>query len=439
MPAWPTEQPFPASTEGVTCEDLVAGYRRIRATTMAITAPLELEDYVVQSGPEVSPAKWHLAHTTWFFDALVLEPRLPGYVAPFPAYRTLFNSYYEAMGSFFPHARRGTLSRPTVADILRYRAVVDDAVLEWLPTVSGERWRDAVEVVSWGLQHEQQHQELLWMDIKANFGANPLAPRYHQGTPEESPVGMSAPMEWFSIPEGLVQMGHAGPDFAYDNEGPRHPVWLLPARIANRTVTNREFLAFMDAGGYDQPGLWLSDGWRWVQERHQRHPRYWSEKPGAPGAWMHYTLSGLGPVNLDAPVVHVSYYEADAYARWSGHRLPTEAEWEWAATHLPVTVGGVMEHGWHQPLPAVPCPGHLLEACGGVWEWTGSSYTAYPGYHPPLGLLEEYNGKFMSGQYVLRGGSVVTPFSHLRPTYRNFFPPDATWAFSGIRLAADAE
>lgn len=433
MISWPSTGPFPQSFEVATVNDIIAAYRRIRAATVALAAPLHIEDYVIQSCPEASPPKWHLAHTTWFFETLVLEPRIPGFTAAHPAYRMLFNSYYEMVGPYFPRTQRGTLSRPTVDEVLAYREQIDRTLLEWIATVPSREWTAVVPLIGWGLQHEQQHQELLMMDILANFAANPIAPAYLSPSLQEaSPL---APLEWLEIPEGATHLGYDGPGFFYDNESPRHTTWLRTARIANRTVTQGEFAEFVKDGGYQNPALWLSDGWQWVTSQNRQHPRYWRKQDGQ---WMVFTLAGLIPLQPNAPLVHVSFYEADAYARWQHLRLPTEAEWEWAAAHLPATTGNTVESGQYQPRPASGPPGHLLDIMGEVWEWTQSPYMPYPGYHPPEGALGEYNGKFMNGQYVLRGGCVVTPRAHLRLTYRNFFPPDATWAFSGIRLAQDA-
>lgn len=429
-----TEQPrFPETFGGATREAVVEAYRRIRSQTMALVAPLQTEDYVIQGSPEASPPKWHLAHTSWFFETFVLVPHVAWYSPVHSDYRTLFNSYYEGVGEYFPRDRRGTLSRPTVAEVMAYREVVDRAIETWLEQGPPEPDPDVVRLMGWGLQHEQQHQELLLMDILAHFAANPLGPAYHT-TRADKDSGGSGPVEWLPISEGLTAIGYEGAAFAYDNETPRHRVWLTPARIASRPVTNREFLAFVEQGGYESPLVWLSDGWQWVRAGGRRHPRYWRQREGQ---WEEFTLAGWAPLVEDAPVVHVSYYEADAYARWRGLRLPRETEWEWAVTHLPVTRGDFMEAGYYHPRPVRARPGHLCEGLGGVWEWTQSAYAPYPGYTPPPGALAEYNGKFMSGQYVLRGGSVVTPASHIRPTYRNFFPPDATWAFSGIRLVED--
>ncbi len=459
----PGETRFPNLLRGATAEEVDDAYRTIREATISLVDPLATEDYVVQSCPEASPPKWHLAHTTWFFETLVLERLLAGYEVIEPLYKMLFNSYYESVGPYFTRVNRGILSRPTVTEVMFYREQVDKRLLEWIGSIPQDGWDEVVYLIGWGLQHEQQHQELIMMDILANFAANPLNPSYCSSSAEDS-RGRVADIEWLSIPEGVVEIGYdsdgtyfgdagftdgagfsfAGAGFAYDNELPRHPEYLSPAGIAHRTVTNGEFLEFLDAGGYSNPLLWLSDGWRWVDEQNRRHPRYWRQ---INGDWFEFTLYGLVPLQIDIPVSHVSFYEADAYARWKGSRLPTEAEWEWSALNLPVTVGGLLEYGRdeggsHQGsiyrAGQVTGPsGSLLHAVGDVWEWTRSPYLAYPGYLPPRGSLGEYNGKFMNGQYVLRGGCVATPASHIRPTYRNFFQPESTWAFSGIRLARD--
>jgi ergothioneine biosynthesis protein EgtB len=411
---------------------LLARYREVRATTERLAAPLAVEDYVLQAMPDVSPTKWHLAHVSWFFETFVLRPHLPGYRPLDERYRYLFNSYYEAVGPQFARPERGHLSRPTVADVFRYRAHVDEAVAGLLASADAAVASFA-DLFTLGLHHEQQHQELILTDIKYNLGVNPLRPAYHAVAVPRGPA--APPWSWVDVAGGLVAVGDDSAGFAFDNERPRHRVFLAPYRLASRPVTNGEFLEFVEAGGYRDWSVWLSEGWRIVQERGWQAPLYW-ERDGA--AWMVQTLSGLQPLDPDAPVTHVSYLEADAYARWRGARLPGEAEWEHAAAGVPFA-GHFLERGLYHPVAADAAPSaRFLQLFGDVWEWTQSAYAPYPGFRPLEGPATEYNGKFMVGQMVLRGGSCATPASHIRPTYRNFFPPDARWQFSGIRLAADA-
>jgi ergothioneine biosynthesis protein EgtB len=405
-------------------------YRSVRETTERLCAPLAVEDYVVQAIPDASPARWHLAHTTWFFETFVLEAHLPGFRPLEPQYRHLFNSYYNAIGPQFPRPERGHLSRPTVAEVYAYRAYVDKGMIDLLERTESAPSLDAI--VTLGLHHEQQHQELILTDLKAAFGANPLAPAYHtREIPRGRRVGR---LELVDFSGGLVTVGADDTGFAFDNERPRHDVYLRPFRLASRLVTIGEYLEFMEAGGYDRPELWLSDGWATVQAQSWEAPQYWRRLDGG---WWLYTLSGPVPVDEQAPVSHVSYFEADAYARWRGQRLPTEQEWEYAAAAQPM-VGHFQEAGLYQPQPAPAHEGALSQLFGDVWEWTQSPYVAYPGFRPLAGGLAEYNGKFMVNQLVLRGGSCVTPRTHIRASYRNFFPPGARWQFSGIRLAGDA-
>jgi ergothioneine biosynthesis protein EgtB len=409
---------------------LLARYHDVRRTTEQLCAPLSPEDQVVQAMPDVSPTKWHQAHVSWFFDTFLLEPNLPDYTPLHPAYRVLFNSYYNGVGPQFSRPDRGNLSRPTVAEVQVYRAWVDRgmaALLEFLPE---DRLAPLTPLLELGLNHEQQHQELILTDIKYNLGLNPLHPAYHAVTPRR---GTSPPrLGWTARPGGLHPTGHEGDGFAFDNESPRHTAYLHPFRLADRLVTNGEFLAFMEAGGYRTPPLWLSEGWRTVQERGWEAPLYWERHDGS---WWTQTLSGFLPLDPHAPVTHVSYFEADAYARWHEARLPTEQEWEHVATDLPIR-GNFQDGGVFHPLPIDGADGGQM--FGDVWEWTQSAYAPYPGYRPAPGAVGEYNGKFMVNQMVLRGGSCVTPQSHIRASYRNFFPPDARWQFSGIRLANDA-
>ncbi|MBX7222634.1 MAG: ergothioneine biosynthesis protein EgtB [Blastocatellia bacterium] len=408
-------------------------YQKVRECTTMLCQPLAVEDYVIQSMPDVSPPKWHLAHTTWFFETFLLQDGLAGYQEFHPQFGYLFNSYYEAVGARHPRPARGLLSRPTLQEVIEYRAFVDQKVSDWLDTLTPEIWEKVRPVFELGLHHEQQHQELLCTDLKHILAQNPLKPVYlKQEIPIEPEV---VPLQWIEYAGGLHQIGFRGEGFAFDNETPRHRVYLEDFRLAARPVTNGEFLEFMAAGGYQNPQWWLSEGWRTVQERGWQAPLYWDKSQDE---WWQFTLSGLRPVTLAEPVCHVSYYEADAFARWAGKRLPTEAEWEFAAELLDLK-GNLMETGIFHPTPASEGePEAPVQMFGDVWEWTQSPYIPYPRYRPAAGALGEYNGKFMCNQLVLRGGSCVTPPHHIRPTYRNFFPPDARWQFSGIRLAEDA-
>mgnify|MGYP002623536483 CR=1 FL=1 len=400
-------------------------YGAVRRQSEAIVEPLQPEDCVVQSMPDVSPTRWHLAHTTWFFETFVLKPFASGYQTSHPAFEYLFNSYYNAVGVQFPRGQRGLLSRPTVAEVIDYRRHVDEQMQQLLDGPAGDA-SETVRVVEIGLNHEQQHQELMLTDIKHVFSCNPLYPVYQ---PAETPGdAQTARLAWRRFDEGLYEIGHAGSGFAFDNESPRHRVFVESFELADRLVTCGEYLEFMKDGGYQRPELWLSSGWAEVKSGGWHSPFYWTERDGTPHQ---FTLSGLRPVVAAEPVCHVSYFEADAYARWAGARLPTEAEWEIAAANEPIA-GNLLESGALHPRPG---NGDTSQTYGDVWEWTASQYMPYPGYRAPDGALGEYNGKFMCNQFVLRGGSCATPQSHIRPTYRNFFPPEARWQFSGIRLA----
>ncbi|TXH74606.1 ergothioneine biosynthesis protein EgtB [Thiobacillus sp.] len=407
-------------------------YLNVRQQSEALCAPLTREDHVIQTAPEASPAKWHLAHVSWFFETFLLKAYLSGYAEFHPLFGYLFNSYYEQIGKFHPRQERGFLSRPDVDDILRYRAHVDEHMLTLLQRAGNDIWPALQQRLEIGLNHEQQHQELLLTDIKLNFSANPLRPAYRDDLPETSPA--TAPsLQWIALPGGIHEIGHQGSGFAYDNEKPRHRVYLNAFRLASRPVTNGEFLAFMQDGGYDNPAFWLSDGWATSRRLHWSSPLYWESQDGA---WRHFTLGGMRPLNLEEPVCHVSYYEADAYAAWAGKRLPTEAEWEIAARGVAVG-GNLRDSGRLHPAPALPGEG-LLQMYGDVWEHTASPYQAYPGFRLAAGALGEYNGKFMCNQMVLRGGACVTAANHVRASYRNFFYPHERWQFQGIRLAEDA-
>jgi ergothioneine biosynthesis protein EgtB len=381
--------------------------------------------------PDASPVKWHLAHTTWFFETFVAAPRLARYRPFDPAYRSLFNSYYNAVGERHPRSERGMLSRPGLEAILRYRSHVDEAMCKLFDQhVSPE----AAGLIALGLHHEQQHQELILTDLKHLLSRNPLRPAYLKQWPL-TPVRAREP-RWIGFEGGACEIGHAGGGFCFDNETPRHRAWLAPFEIASHPVTHGDFIGFIQDGGYRRPELWLSAGWDAVNSRGWGAPQYWEQRDAR---WTSFTLHGEMPVDPNTPICHVSFYEAEAFARWAGARLPTEAEWEIAANGVPCTGNFVESRALHPlALRESPPDGQLAQAFGDVWEWTRSDYGPYPGFKPAPGAVGEYNGKFMSGQYVLRGGSCVTPSSHIRATYRNFFPPDARWQFSGLRLARDA-
>jgi ergothioneine biosynthesis protein EgtB len=411
---------------------LADAYRNVRRCTEALCDPLATEDYVIQSMPDASPVKWHLAHTTWFFETFVLTPHLPGYRVFHPEFRSLFNSYYQSVGPRWPRPQRGLLSRPTVVEVFSYRTYVDKYVALLLRTAGAETLRQIARAVALGVHHEQQHQELILTDLKHAWAANPLLPVYRDAPFE---IGTAPRQDWLDFPDRLVCIGHDATGFAFDNELPRHRIWLDAFQLANRLVTNAEYLAFVNDGGYDRPELWLSDGWTARQAQGWEGPLYWTEQGGE---WSMTTLAGPQCVRPDEPVCHVSFYEADAFARWAGARLPTEAEWETAASGVPLG-GHFVEGGHFHPAASSPPddPGPLYQLYGEVWQWTASPYVGYPGYRPLSGALGEYNGKFMCNQFVLRGASCATPRSHARRTYRNFFPADARWQFSGIRLAKE--
>jgi len=409
---------------------LAARFRAVREATMALAAPLSAEDCAIQSMADASPVKWHLAHTSWFFETFVLEPHLPGYRIFDAAFRVLFNSYYNAVGAKHPRPQRGLISRPSLADVHAYRAHVDAATSTLLgdPLVAGR----LLELLELGIQHEQQHQELILTDVKHLLSCNPQRPAYALArAPGDGAV--APPLEWIDFKAGLFQIGHDGTGFAFDNETPRHRQYLEAFALASRPVSNDEYAAFIGDGGYRRPELWLSEGWDWVQANKIAAPLYWEDDAG----WRQFTLHGMLPLEGDAPVCHVSLFEADAYARWAGARLPTEAEWEVAAAGVAVA-GHFVESGALRPQPAGRTDARLAQLFGDVWQWTQSAYAPYPGFRPAAGAVGEYNGKFMCNQYVLRGGSCATPRSHIRVSYRNFFPAAARWQFSGLRLARDA-
>jgi ergothioneine biosynthesis protein EgtB len=416
MPANPSVQP---DTRCEPWRETLAGrYAQVRSHSLSLAAPLSAEDQSVQSMPDASPTKWHLAHTSWFFEALVLAPHVPGYEAFDSRFFHLFNSYYESLGARHPRPQRGLLTRPALAEVHAYREHVDAAMQRFIEQAPDAQWQAAAPLVELGLNHEEQHQELILTDILHALSCNPLLPVYH---PADAPALRLAtpirPPEWIAMPGGTVEVGHDGDGFAFDNETPRHAVLLAPYRIADHLVTCGEYAQFVADGGYESPALWLSDGWAAVQAGGWKAPAYWLAPgdPRAPAAhWQVFGLEGVRPLNPMAPVSHLSFYESAAYAEWAGARLPTEFEWE----------------------AAFGAPG-ISQMTGHVWQWTRSSYDPYPGFRPFAGAVGEYNGKFMVGQLVLRGGSSATPSGHARPTYRNFFPPGARWQFSGLRLAKD--
>jgi ergothioneine biosynthesis protein EgtB len=415
----------PSSTQNAS-ELPTARYSRIRSSTTALCAPLATEDYVAQSMPDASPAKWHLAHTSWFFEQFILKTRAPRYPVFCPQYEYLFNSYYQGVGRMHDRPQRGLLTRPTVNEILRYREHVDAHMQALLEQHADDD--KLIELTLLGLNHEQQHQELLLTDVKHLFSCNPLLPAYRQCGPSEA--SFSAPLHFISFDGGVGEIGASGKHFCFDNETPRHRTLVEPYALSDRLVTNGEYLEFVRDSGYRRHEFWLSDGWSTVTHEAWLHPFYWTQSLDA-----EFTLHGLQPLDPAAPVVHLSYYEADAFARWAGGRLPTEAEWELAAASLPVS-GNLLDRDVLHPRGANDHLG-LRQMYGDVWEWTGSPYTPYPGYRPPAGALGEYNGKFMCNQLVLRGGSCVTPSDHIRASYRNFFYPQARWQFAGVRLARD--
>lgn len=424
-------------TKGADAQKALAdSYQTVRNFTESLCQPLATEDYVIQSMPDVSPTKWHLAHTSWFFETFVLAKVNPDYKSLHPQYSFLFNSYYVQAGERHTRSERGLLSRPTVEGVYRYRHYVDENMLEFLNRAEEAQMEKVGSVIEVGLHHEQQHQELMLTDIKHVFSVNPLRPAYLNVKDSNSLHSTVPEMKWVPSPEGVYRIGHEGDGFAYDNESPRHREFLEPFRIASRLVTNREYLEFMEDGGYQRPELWLSDGWYTVESNKWKAPLYWEKRDGC---WWYFTLSGMRELDLDEPVCHISHYEADAYARWAGARLPTESEWEVAASNLSAE-GNFVENGNYHPvaLSKENRNGELMQMFGDVWEWTGSPYTPYPGFKTLPGALGEYNGKFMANQMVLRGGSCATSKSHIRKTYRNFFPSGARWQFMGIRLAQDA-
>ncbi len=407
-------------------------FREIRKQTEAICAPLEVEDYVVQPIVDVSPPKWHLGHVTWFWETFLLQAFKNTYKPYHALYNFLFNSYYESIGERVMRQKRGDLSRPTVKEVYAYRNVISEEMLDLIETVSEAKWNEFLALLELGLNHEQQHQELLLTDIKFILSQNPTKPSYCHA-PRQNGVEIESKM--IEIAGGKHCIGYNGTGFCFDNEQPHHAVWIDDFKLQNRLVTNREYLEFIEDGGYRDFRHWLSEGWEWVQRESWNAPLYWEKRDGE---WVEYTLSGIEPLNPNAPVCHISYFEAEAFASWKGKRLPTEAEWEVAASKTNVSMKNVLlNSGFFHPQPPDKVHDGFYDFLGNVWEWTNSAYLPYPRYKHSSGAVGEYNGKFMSNQMVLRGGSVATPESHIRATYRNFFHTDKRWQVSGIRLAED--
>ncbi|MEW6761193.1 MAG: ergothioneine biosynthesis protein EgtB [Pseudomonadota bacterium] len=401
-------------------EDLIHAYQRVRTRSLEIAAPLSPEDCLAQSMPDASPIKWHLAHTTWFFETFILEPNEEGFAPFHPAFRVLFNSYYNGVGDKHPRPQRGLLTRPSLDEVRAYRMDVDRRMVQLL---ASPRDFGVAALVELGLQHEQQHQELMLTDLKHLLAQNPLYPAY---TPQAMAIGAPpGPVDWIDFDGGLAEIGHGGRGFCFDNELPRHRTYVAPFALASRLVTNGEYRDFIEAGGYRDPSLWLAEGWDKVCAGEIPHPLYWVD--GGSEGWQEFTLHGRQALDPARPVTHISLYEADAYARWRGARLPTEAEWEFAARQSLLSNGALH--------PDAASGEGLQQMFGACWQWTSSSYAPYPGYAPASGAIGEYNGKFMVNQYVLRGSSCATPEAHARASYRNFFPAGARWQFTGIRLA----
>ena len=413
---------------------LLQRYREVRRRSEALAAPLAPEDQVVQIASFASPTKWHMAHTTWFFENFILCEALPNYRPFHPAYRDFFNSYYNAVGDQVQQGVRGYYSRPTTGEVAEYRQYVDGHMIDFLEGRDETELGEWASVIILGMHHEEQHQELLVTDIKYALAHNPLRPAYRGEAATPGETATAPELVWRAFDEGIHRMGYEGDGFAFDNETPRHRVFLEPFQLGSRPVINSEYLHFIEDGGYRRSDLWLSLGWTAVEQNRWSSPLYWEKLDGR---WQNYTLAGMQELDPSAPVCHVSYFEADAYARWAGARLATEAEWELASTESSLE-GNFMESGLLRPRTVVPRQDEgLSQMFGDVWEWTASSHAPYPGYRPNEGALGEYNGKFMCNQYVLRGGSCATPRDHIRRSYRNFFPPELRWQFMGIRLAKD--
>lgn len=424
------------SSAQLTQQNLIESYKKVREFSHTLAEPLEIEDYVIQSMPDVSPTKWHLAHTSWFFETFVLAKSIKNYKSPNPQYAYLFNSYYVQAGERHYRPKRGLISRPTVEETYSYRNHVDENMIGLMENADGKFWKNLSHVIEIGIHHEQQHQELILTDIKHVLSENPLRPAYVKEKTKNSSKSTKKPKSaWVGFDGGVYSIGHGGEGFGYDNEYPLHKVYLEPFSLKTTLVTNGEYMEFIDDGGYETPEIWLSEGWATVEGNGWKAPFYW-EKTGR--KWQEFTLNGMKGIDPSEPVSHLSYFEADAFARWSGARIPTEAEWEVAASGLPVEGNFVEDTKFH---PSALNGGSkvkgLKQMYGDVWEWTSSPYVSYPGFKTLPGALGEYNGKFMCNQMVLRGGSCATSKSHIRKTYRNFFPPDARWQFMGLRLAKD--
>lgn len=417
----------------LTAKELESEFQRVRSNSTALCGPLEAEDYCLQGMADASPPKWHLAHTTWFFETFVLKEWLADYQSWRPLFEHLFNSYYNAVGQPFSRPLRGMLSRPCVAEVMDYRRLIDERILSLM--LANQDDNHLLKRIELGLHHEQQHQELLLTDIKYSFSLNPLLPAYQKADDgvchADSALPKSVTPQWQDFEGGLLNIGCEGNGFCFDNETPVHQQFIQPFSLAQLPVTNGEYLQFIHDGGYHNAALWLADGWDQLQQRSLAAPLYWKEI--SPGHWRQFTLHGESEIDTQAPVCHISYYEADAFTRWSGTRLPTEYEWEYAARNLPVS-GNFLGRGLFHP-QRVENADSLAQIFGDVWEWTSSSYLPYPGYSPDSGAVGEYNGKFMCNQQVLKGGSCVSDNAHIRPSYRNFFHPGARWQFSGLRVA----
>jgi len=421
-------------TNQLSRDNLLNSYKKVRSFSHKLAKPLSKEDYVVQSMPDVSPTKWHLAHTSWFFEAFVLSKIINKYRSLHPQYNFLFNSYYVQVGERHSRPKRGLISRPTVDEVFEYREYVDKNMLKVFKNTDEKKFKKFAEIIEIGIHHEQQHQELIVTDIKHVLSENPLFPIYKKSKDSKNSKNITQ-LHWVNFEGGIHTIGNEGDKFGYDNEFPVHKMYIEPFLLASRLVTNGEYMEFINNGGYSKPELWLSDGWNTVSSNNWNAPLYWIKNGNN---WNQFTLGGLKKIDINQPVCHLSFYETEAFARWAGGRLPTEFEWEIASQEQKIE-GNFVESGNFHPDSIKNGNGKLSQMYGDVWEWTRSPYSPYPGYNPPPGALGEYNGKFMCNQMVLRGGSCATSKSHIRNSYRNFFPPDSRWQFMGLRLAKDAK